>query len=124
MIRPAFAILATLAVAGCAKPVVAPQEADACFEASPRADKTIVFNKLSDHEPTMESCAAALEGMRQRFLGLGGSRHEIMGTYNGRFLFLGPGGVQMSDSIDGMRFPFLVRTDDGRLEAPGTVETQ
>jgi hypothetical protein len=32
--------------------------------------------------------------------------------------------VQTSDSIDGMRFPFLVRTDDGRLVAAGADTTQ
>ena len=124
MIRAAVVFLAFFALAACTKRVVAPTEVDACFSAIPHADGTITFNRLSQHEPSMETCAGALEGMRERFLGLGGNNHDLMGVYNEHYLFLGPGGVQMSDSTDGMRFPFLVRTGDGRLAAPGAVQTQ
>jgi hypothetical protein len=124
MIRTALALLIILGLAACAKQVVPPSEVDACFEAVPRADGTFVFNRLSQHEPNMESCAGALEGMRQRFLGFGGSKHDIMGVYNAHYLFLGPGGVQMSESVDGMRFPFLERTSDGQLVAAGAIQTQ
>jgi hypothetical protein len=119
MTRLAAALLILLSLSACAKRIQAPDEQDACFSAAPHADGTMSFNRLSQHEPTMESCAGALEGMRLRFLSFGGSRHEIMGAYNGQFLFLGPGGVQMSSSADGMRFPFLERTPDGKLVAAG-----
>jgi hypothetical protein len=124
MIRSAFVLVAVLGLSACAKQVATPTEADACFEVAPHKDGSIGFNRLTQHEPNMENCAGALEGMRERFLGLGGSNHQLAGVYNGHYLFLGPGGVQTSDSIDGMRFPFLVRTDDGRLVAAGADATQ
>jgi hypothetical protein len=124
MIRVALILIAALALSGCVKQVATPTEVDACFEVVPHKDGSIGFNRLTRHEPNMESCAGALEGMRERFLGLGGSNHQLAGVYNGHYLFLGPGGVQTSDSIDGMRFPFMVRTDDGRLVAAGADTTQ
>ena len=124
MIRTAVALLALLSLSACAKPVVAPTEADACFFATPHKDGSVAFARVTQHEPNMENCAAALEGMRLRFLGLGGNRHDIMGYYNGRYLCLGAGGVQTSDSTDGMRFPFMTHGDDGRLVAAGAPQTQ
>ena len=124
MIRFAVAAVAILSLSACAKQVKAPEQADACFEAVPHQDGGFTFNLLSAHEATMESCAAALEGMRERFLALGGGNHQIMGVYNGTYLFLDAGGVLSSQSVDGMRFPFLVRSGDGRLVAPGAVQTQ
>ena len=112
-----------LCLAACAKQIATPTEVDACFEAVAHKDGTVAFQRLSQHEATMESCAGALEGMRERFLGLGGSRHNLVGTYNGHYLFLGPAGVQTSDSVDGVRYPFLVRSDDGRLVAAGADMT-
>ena len=113
-----------LILAGCGKTIKPPTEADACFEAVPRKDGSVTFNKLTSHEPTMEACAASLEAMRERFLGLGGDNRRIVGVYNGNYLFLYPGGVQMSPSLDGMRMPFLVHGDNGQLVTPGAVEVQ
>jgi hypothetical protein len=117
-------ILAASAVLLCAcKPEVkAPDTPGACYQAVPRVNGTVTFNQLSPHEDTMESCAGSLEGMRQRFLGMGGSVHSIMGAYNGQYLFLDASGVYESQSYTGVRFPFLVHTSDGRLAAPGRVQ--
>ena len=122
--KPAVLILAAsaLALAACQKQVKAPETPGVCYHAVPRADGTITFNELSAHEDTIEACAGSLEGMRLRFLGLGGNVHSIMGTYNGQYLFLDPSGVYESQSYTGMRFPFLVHTGDGRLAAPGAVQ--
>ena len=122
--KPAVLILAAsaLALAACQKQVKAPETPGVCYHAVPRVDGTITFNELSAHEDTMEACAGSLEGMRLRFLGLGGNVHNIMGTYNGQYLFLDPSGVYESQSYTGMRFPFLVHTGDGRLAAPGAVQ--
>jgi opacity protein-like surface antigen len=115
----AAAALTASALAACQKQVKAPDTPGVCYQAVPRTDGTVTFNQLSAHEDTMEACAGALEGMRQRFLGMGGSVHNIMGAYNGSYLFLDPGGVYESQSYGGTRFPFLIHTDDGRLVAPG-----
>ena len=122
--KPAVLILAAsaLALAACQKQVKAPETPGVCYQAVPRANGTITFNELSVHEDTMEACAGSLEGMRLRFLGLGGNVHSIMGAYNGQYLFLDPSGVYESQSSTGMRFPFLVHTGDGRLAAPGAVQ--
>ena len=111
-----------LLLAACTPEVKAPDNPGVCYHAVPRVNGTITFNPLSAHEDTMESCAGALEGMRQRFLGMGGSIHSIVGAYNGRYLFLDAGGVYESESYKGVRFPFLVHTSDGRLAAPGRVQ--
>ena len=122
--KSAVLILAAsaLALAACQKQVKAPETPGVCYQAVPRANGTITFNELSVHEDTMEACAGSLEGMRLRFLGLGGNVHSIMGAYNGQYLFLDPSGVYESQSYTGMRFPFLVHTGDGRLAAPGAVQ--
>ena len=124
MIRSAFVLLALLGLAACTKQVVAPTQADACFEVVPHKDGSVAFNLLSPHEPNLESCAGSLEAMRLWFLGLGGSNHQLAGVYNGQYLFLDPGGVKTSNSIDGMRFPFMIHTDDGRLVAAGADSSQ
>jgi hypothetical protein len=59
--------------------------------------------------------------MRLRFLTLGGQANEIVGAYQGNFLFLQPEGVFISQSLTGTRYPALVRTGDGRLAVPGAV---
>jgi hypothetical protein len=124
MIRSAFVLLAVLGLAACTKQVATPTQVDACFEVVPHKDGSIGFNMLAPHEPNLESCAGALEAMRLRFLGLGGSNHQLAGVYNTQYLFLDPGGVKTSNSIDGMRFPFLIHADDGHLVAAGADTSQ
>ena len=123
--KPTALILAAAtltALTACDKQVKAPDTPGVCYQAVPRTNGTITFNPLSAHEDTIEACAGSLEGMRQRFLGMGGSIHNIVGAYNGSYLFLDPSGVYESQSYTGMRFPFLVHTGDGRLAAPGAVQ--
>jgi hypothetical protein len=78
-----------------------------------------VFNKLSDHVPRLESCAASLEAMRLHFLSIGGSAETITGAYQGYFLFLQKEGVFTSEHLNGARFLLLVRTEDGQLAKLG-----
>ena len=123
MKRAALILAASaLTLAACHREVKAPETPGVCYSAIPRANGTITFNQLSVHEDTMEACAGSLEGMRLRFLGLGGNVHSIMGAYNGQYLFLDPSGVYESQTYSGARFPFLVPTGDGRLAAPGAVQ--
>lgn len=116
-----IAVLAALALAACAKRIEAPMDAGVCWHVVPLKDGTLRFNRLADHQPNIESCAAALEGMRLRFLALGGGMHDITGAYQGEFIFLQPEGVFISQSLTGNRYLALVRTEDGQLVPQGAV---
>ncbi len=56
-----------------------------------------------------------------RFLRLGGSRREIVGSYQGQFLFIDREGVWIGQTLEGSRFILLARTGDGRLAMPGAI---
>ena len=62
--------------------------------------------------------------MRERFLSLGGTQSDVIGAYQGQFLFLNRTGVFTGTTLEGARWPALVRTGDGRLAIPGSVPTQ
>jgi len=111
---------ATLALGGCAKEVAAPVAAGVCYQAVFLKDGGVRFNKLSENEPKIESCAASLEGMRMRFAALGGAE-EIVGAYQGNYIFLLKEGIFRSDSLTGPRYPMLVRIGGGELAQPGAV---
>ena len=114
-------LFVSLAVAACEKRTEAPFDVGVCYHVVPLTGGKIRFNKLADHRPSLESCAAALEGMRERFLGLGGTQSDIVGAYQGNFLFLGRTGVFTGTTLEGARWPALVRTQDGRLAVPSSV---
>jgi hypothetical protein len=118
-----IAALASLALAGCAKQVAAPADTGVCWQAVPLQNGGVRFNKLSDHQPNIESCAASLESMRLHFLSLGGSAEEITGAYQGNFIFLQKEGVFISESLDGNRYFLLGRTADGRLATASALST-
>jgi hypothetical protein len=117
----AFAAVSAAALAGCEQKIEAPYDKGVCWHMVPLTGGKVKFNKLSENRPSLESCAASLEGMRERFLGLGGSDENIIGAYQGNFLFLGRTGVFTSTSLTGARWPALVRTSDGRLAIPSAV---
>ncbi|MDR3512887.1 MAG: hypothetical protein P4L73_14720 [Caulobacteraceae bacterium] len=116
----ALAAVAALALAGCQKTNPAPVDAGVCFQAVFLKDGGVKFNKLSEHEATIENCAASLEGMRVRFAALGGAE-EIVGAYQGNYIFLLKTGIFRSDSLTGARYPMLVRIGGGQLAQPGAV---
>ena len=117
----ALALVSATALAGCEQKIEAPYDKGVCFHMVPLTGGKVKFNKLSENRPSLESCAASLEGMRERFLGLGGSDENIIGAYQGNFLFLGRTGVFTSTTLTGARWPALVRTSDGRLAIPSAV---
>jgi hypothetical protein len=119
-----LAALAAAILAGCEKRIEAPAEAGVCYHMVFLAGGKFRFNELSRNRPSLESCAASLEGMRERFLGLGSSQEDIVGAYQGNFLFLGRAGVFTSRTLTGARWPALVRTGDGRLAIPSAVSRQ
>src|ERR1700761_2764034 len=112
---------AALGLAACEQKVEAPFNKGVCWHMVPLTGGKVKFNMLSQNRPNLESCAASLEGMRERFLALGGNQEDLIGAYQGSFLFLGRTGVFTSTTLEGARWPALVRTSDGRLAIPSAV---
>jgi hypothetical protein len=111
---------AAFALCACEKEIKAPTDAGVCFQAVFLKDGGVRFNTLSEHEATIESCAASLEGMRLRFETMGGAE-EIVGAYQGNYIFLLKEGIFRSDTLKGARYPMLVRIGGGQLAQPGAV---
>lgn len=113
---------AAIALVGCDQSVRAPDERNVCFHVvAPEGEDDVRFNVLAEDQESIEHCAARLEEMRLRFLRLGGSNREVVGAYNGQFLFVDRAGVWISQKLDGGRFFALARTGDGRLAIPGVI---
>src|SRR5690348_14077608 len=87
-----------------------PGDTGVCYYLASAKGADAKFNVVAKNIPDMEHCAAQLEVMRVRFLSLGGSNQDIVGAYQGAFLFLGPTGVFTGDTLDGTRYPFMVRS--------------
>lgn len=121
-------VLSFAAVAGlaaCSPQVKAPFDKGVCYsvtlpEEGSKAAPT--FNVVARDQPQIEHCAAQLEQMRVRFLRLGGNRSEVVGSYQGQFIFIDQAGVWQSKTLDGNRFFALARTGDGRLAVPGAID--
>jgi hypothetical protein len=106
------ALAGALALAGCRSQVQAPGNPGVCYHLSSVAKGQPQFNVLASNVPDMEHCAAQLEAMRVRFLSIGGTVKDIVGAYQGNFLFLGDEGVFTAETYEGPRYPFLVRSGD------------
>lgn len=119
-------IASTLAVpvlAGCAEQVKAPTDVGVCYAIeTPEGEPT--FNVVARDQPQIEMCAARLEEIRLRFRGLGSTRQEITGAYQGQFIFVDRRGVSFGRTLEGSRFFALARTGDGRLAVPGAIERE
>lgn len=115
---------AAVVLAGCAQSQEAPADRGVCWHAVQGKDGKIRFNKLADNVPSIEYCAAALERMRVKFLGLGGSATEITGAYQGWYVFVDKAGVSTAPSLTAAAQTLLVRTGDGRLAVPGAMPQQ
>ncbi|MDP1735839.1 MAG: hypothetical protein Q8L23_00205 [Caulobacter sp.] len=122
----AIAVLAasTLALAGCEETVQAPLDTGVCYHVGTGPDGKIKFNVVARNQPNIEHCAAQLEGMRLRFLRLGGQTREISGAYQGNFIFLRREGIFRAQRWEGNQYLMLVRSGDGRLVVPGAVQTE
>lgn len=123
----AFAALglgaAVLTLGACEKAIEAPFDPGVCYYVVPADDAKSPpkFNVVARDQPQLEHCAARLEEMRLRFLRMGGSNRDIMGSYQGQFIFIDATGVKVGKSLTGSRFFFLARTGDGRLAIPGAI---
>lgn len=123
MIRPTLiaSILAIPVLAGCAQAVKAPTETGVCY-AVEQSEGEPVFNVVARDQVQIEMCAARLEEMRLRFRGLGSTREEVTGAYQGQFIFVDRRGVSFARTLEGARFFALARTGDGRLAVPGAID--
>jgi hypothetical protein len=125
MLLRALAALSLVTVLGaCSQSLQPPGDVGVCYYMASVEGAKAQFNVVARGVPDMEHCAADLEAMRIRFLNLGGGRSQIAGAYQGAFLFLQEEGVFTSSTYEGVRYPFLVRTGDGRLAAPGSAPSQ
>ena len=114
-----------LTLAACQQGVEAPYDTGVCYAVERSEEgQPPRFNVVAENQPQIEFCAARLEEMRQRFLRLGGTRREIVGAYQGQFIFIDRAGVWFGKSLEGSRFLAMVRTGDGRLAIPGAIQRQ
>ena len=108
----------------CAKELSAPQDQGICWHMVTLKDKTVRFNRLAENVPSLEKCAVQLEVIRLNFQRLGSPEDNMIGAYQGRFLFLQPEGIFTAEKFNGGRYLLLVRTGDGRLAKPGVMPVQ
>jgi hypothetical protein len=112
MRRLAILLAATALLSACRGAVEPPGNTGVCYHLASLDDGKPKFNVVAQGVPDMEHCAAQLEAMRVRFLSLGGNLTDIVGAYQGNFLFLGPQGVFTAETYEGPRYPFLVHSGD------------
>lgn len=126
MSRLAAAVLiaAAAGLSACEKEIEAPLDTGVCYAATREANGEIKFNVVARNMPNIENCAAQLEGMRLRFLRMGGQNREISGAYQGNFLFLRSEGIFRAQRWEGNQYLMLVRSGDGRLVIPGAVGSE
>lgn len=122
---PLFAALGlALSLAACEKTLEAPATPGVCYAMEVAPGGAVKFNALARNQPDLEHCAAELDIMRLRFLGLGSNAKHVTGAYQSQFLFVGPEGVYTSATYKGFRYLMLVHSGDGRLVTPGTMSSQ
>lgn len=118
----ALLAVAALGLAGCKKAIQAPVDTGICYHMAPQDDGTYKFNIVARNIKNIENCAAQLEGMRLRFLRMGGQTKELMGTYQGSFILVRRNGIYRAQKWEGTEYIMLLRTGDGRLVIPGAVQ--
>lgn len=124
ILAAAAGAFALVGLTACEKQVAAPTDAGVCWHMVTLQGGKTRFNKLAEKVDTIERCAAELEGMRLRFSALGSSSSQMIGAYQGQFLFLQPEGIFVGKSLSSGRYLLLVRTGDGRLAKPGVMPVQ
>jgi hypothetical protein len=122
-IAVAAALVPLLALGACQKKIEPPGTPGVCYNVTFEKNGALVYHKLVN-APNLETCAANLEAMRIKFLRLGGTAQEILGAYQANFIFVQREGIFSGTTLDGPRYPALVRTGDGRLAIPGAMPQQ
>jgi len=123
-LAPFAAIGLVLSLAGCEKTLEAPATPGVCYAMAVGPGGAVKFNPLARNQPDLEHCAAELDIMRLRFLGLGSNAKHVTGAYQSQFLFVVPEGVYTSSTYKGFRYLLLVHSGDGRLVTPGSLPSQ
>ncbi|QYF87527.1 hypothetical protein [Brevundimonas sp. PAMC22021] len=113
---------APLALSACASSNEPDFEPGVCYHVNQETGAELAYNILVRDQPQIEYCAARLEEMRVQFLRMGGSKQDITGAYQGRYIFINREGVSFAQSLNGARFFALARTGDGRLAIPGAIQ--
>ena len=115
-------VAALLVLPACApkETIVAPKGRGLCWYIAEQTDGSIKNNQVASNIATIELCAAELERMRLRFLRMGGSNTEILGSYQGTFILLKRDGIYTAQRLNGMRYMLLQRVN-GNLVIPGAV---
>ena len=114
-----------LALGACQNTTKAPFDPGVCYAVElGKEGEEPTFNVVARDQPQIEFCAARLEEMRLRFLGLGGNRREVIGSYQGQFIFIDRAGVSFGKTLEGSRFMALARTGDGRLAIPRAIQQE
>jgi hypothetical protein len=116
--------LAAAALAACQQDTQAPRDKGVCWHLVQKEGEPPKFNQVAVNQQSLEYCAARLELMRRNFVALGSRRTEIVGAYQGRFIFIDRRGIFSSKTLNGNRYLALVRTGDGRLAVPGAMPQQ
>ncbi len=118
-------MLGSAALAACGAPQLkAPTDKGVCYHVCELAIVAPRFYVVARDQPHIVFCAARLEEMRLKFLSLGGSNNEMVGAYQGQFIFIDRAGVYFGRSLEGTRFFALARTGDGRLAVPGAIQRE
>jgi hypothetical protein len=117
-------LFAAVALAGCSDGLEVPSDPGICWHMVQMKDGKFRFNQLAAKQPNLENCAARLEDMRLNFNRLGARQDQVVGAYQGQFIFLQKEGVFTARSLDTNRYLALVRTQDGRLAIPGAIKQQ
>src|SRR5262245_49577106 len=116
----AAATMALLALGACSNSPAAPSETGVCWLLATPKQGPSKFNKIAENIADMEHCAAQIELVRRNFRSLGSTRQEYIGAYQGNYLFSETDGIYTGAKLDGIRYPFLVRSGN-QLIAPGAI---
>jgi hypothetical protein len=104
-----FAVLAPAAACRQAPPPPdAPRAEGVCWRAVPAPPK---FVALSQDSPDLVSCAMDLD---LAYLGEG---HDIVGAYQGSYIFVGPEKIQSAQGLDLFRYPIFNKTQRAALDS-------
>jgi hypothetical protein len=120
----AVVILAAGGLTACDKTIEAPAARGVCWHMAAVSKGEARFNALARNQPDLEHCAAQLDQMRLRFMGLGGTQQSVVGAFQGQFLFAGPQGVYTAPTYDGYRYLLMVHSGDGRLVTPSSMPSE
>ncbi len=112
---------AAAGLTACEKEVEAPRDVGVCWAVAIVNGHDLKFNKVADNQPRIENCMVELEKVRLNFIRLGSNNREIMGAYQGSFIWVSPEGVFFAQTLKGHRYPSLYRDETGRLVIPGAV---